>query len=137
MYSKCPKSERSDFGTFWNGLVVKSFRFHTLSEDGTLLSRFWTFGWTFRMKPNFRFLDVFTRLDCFIYKGGHEIFLEIKQSSLVKKMNRTEQNFVQFFIRNVPFSDVYCTVNVQKRNVRFGIPNTIFVRFVSFFWFGC
>ena len=37
------------------------------------------------MKPNFRFLDVFTRLDCFIYKGGHEIFLEIKQSSLVKK----------------------------------------------------
>ena len=43
-YSRCPKSEVSDFGQDRFGSVVKQFRFQTLSEIRTKSFRFLMFG---------------------------------------------------------------------------------------------
>ena len=53
VYSKCPKSEHSDFGIFRFGSVVKQFRFGSDFRHSVLFVRF----------------IFFTKLDHFIYKN--------------------------------------------------------------------
>ena len=54
-YSRCPKSERSDFGAFKFGSVAKQFGFRTTSEIRTIWFGFRTFGLFPIYKPNVRF----------------------------------------------------------------------------------
>ena len=56
-YSRCPKTGRPDFGVFEKCPVVKSSRFQTLSEIGTILSGFRTFGWLTLKASGYQMFD--------------------------------------------------------------------------------
>ena len=49
-YSRRPNSECSDFGAFRSRLVVKQFRFWTVSEIRTISFGFWMFDLIFHTK---------------------------------------------------------------------------------------
>ena len=64
-YSNCLKFEHLDFGIFTFGSIPKQFRFQTFDLIPI-------------HKLNVPFLAVLTRLDRFIYKGGHKNYFSYK-----------------------------------------------------------
>ena len=99
-YSKCSKSERSDFGVFGFGSVVESFRF-------------WTFGWSTSISWSVQILDALASLDRTKKSSNWTNKVQTARTAWLKSASPiTEPNLVRFAKPNVRISVRYCNHKV-------------------------